>query len=173
MTGFFIVFPEFHGRMFPEKILKGAICKLRTYISESPIETEALGEKLAKVLKPGTVVAFFGYMGMGKTVFTRGLARGVHATESVSSPTFALVHEYGGEPPLVHFDMYRISTWDELDSTGFYDYIDAGCVLAVEWAENIENALPEDTVRVEFFRGDDENERRIEVSGDGYEDFGD
>lgn len=139
---------------------------MREYRSTSPGETERLGEQLAAVLQPGQVVAFFGDMGSGKTVFTRGLARGLHCTETVSSPTFALVHEYGGQPPLVHFDMYRISTWDELDSTGFYDYIDQGCVLAVEWSENIENALPEDAIRVVFFRGDGENDRLIQISGE-------
>lgn len=146
---------------------------MREYFSTSPEETERLGEALAKELSPGTVVAFFGDMGSGKTVLTRGLARGLHCEESVSSPTFALVHDYGGEPPLAHFDMYRISTWDELDSTSFYDYIDQGYVLAVEWSENIENALPEDSVRVEFFRGDRDNERRIQVTGETiHEDFG-
>ncbi|MBR5754000.1 MAG: tRNA (adenosine(37)-N6)-threonylcarbamoyltransferase complex ATPase subunit type 1 TsaE [Clostridia bacterium] len=147
---------------------------VREYESHGPADTERLGEALAKELRPGAVVAFFGDMGSGKTVFTRGLARGLQCTETVSSPTFALVHEYGGEPPLVHFDMYRINTWDELDSTGFYDYIDNGCVLAVEWSENIENALPEDAVRVEFFRGSGENERLIRVTGETiHEDFGD
>ena len=146
---------------------------MREYLSTSPAETEQLGERLAAVLRPGQVVAFFGDMGSGKTVFTRGLARGLRCTETVSSPTFALVHEYGGQPPLVHFDMYHISTWDELDSTGFYDYIDQGCVLAVEWSENIENALPEDAIRVEFFRGDGENDRLIQISGESaHEDLG-
>ncbi|MBQ8926288.1 MAG: tRNA (adenosine(37)-N6)-threonylcarbamoyltransferase complex ATPase subunit type 1 TsaE [Clostridia bacterium] len=153
------MFAEETGR--PEK----EATDVREYISTSPSETERLGTALAAELKPGMVVAFFGDMGSGKTVFTRGLAKGLQCTEHVSSPTFALVHEYGGEPPLVHFDMYRISTWDELDSTGFYDYIDQGCVLAVEWSENIENALPEDAVRVEFFRGDSENDRIIQVTG--------
>lgn len=135
--------------------------------TESPQETEALGERLASRLHPGSVVAFFGGMGMGKTVFTRGLARGLHATEAVSSPTFALVQEYGGNPPLVHFDMYRISTWDDLDATGFYDYIDMGYVLAVEWSENIENALPEDCIRVEIRKApDDESARIIAISGE-------
>ena len=137
---------------------------MTTYRSESPTETEQLGQKLAAQLEPGTVVAFFGGMGMGKTVFTRGLARGLGCTESVSSPTFALVQEYGGQPPLVHFDMYRITTWDDLDSTGFYDYIDMGYILAVEWRENIENALPEDAVRVEIKKADnDENARMITI----------
>ena len=132
---------------------------MTTYRSESPTETEQLGQKLAAQLEPGTVVAFFGGMGMGKTVFTRGLARGLGCTESVSSPTFALVQEYGGQPPLVHFDMYRITTWD-----GFYDYIDMGYILAVEWSENIENALPEDAVRVEIKKADnDENARMITI----------
>lgn len=146
---------------------------VREYISASPLETEQLGTALAAELRPGMVVAFFGDMGSGKTVFTRGLAKGLRCTEHVSSPTFALVHEYGGQPPLVHFDMYRITTWDELDSTGFYDYIDQGCVLAVEWSENIENALPEDAVRVEFFRGSTDTERIIQVTGATiHEDFG-
>lgn len=137
---------------------------MRTYTTESPEQTEQLGEKLAGELTPGTVVAFFGGMGMGKTVFTRGLARGLHATESVSSPTFALVQEYGGNPPLVHFDMYRISTWDDLYSTGFFDYIDMGWILAVEWSENIENALPDNTVRVEIQKpAGRENERIITI----------
>lgn len=147
--------------------------RVREYMSTSPSETERLGEQLAEGLAPGTVVAFFGEMGMGKTVFTRGLARGLDCPESVSSPTFALVHDYGGTPPLAHFDMYRISTWDELDSTGFYDYIDQGYVLAVEWSENIENALPEDAVRVEFFRGDEDTVRRIRITGGPHEDLGD
>lgn len=147
---------------------------MREYKSAMPGDTEQLGEALAAELKPGTVVAFFGDMGSGKTVFTRGLARGLHCEEQVSSPTFALVHEYGGQPPLAHFDMYRISTWDELDSTGFYDYIDQGYVLAVEWSENIENALPEETVRVEFFKGPGDDDRTIRVTGATInEDFGD
>ena len=147
---------------------------MREYVSAGPTETEQLGERLAARLRPGTVVAFFGDMGMGKTVFTRGLARGLSCPETVTSPTFALVHDYGGQPPLAHFDMYRISTWDELDSTGFYDYIDQGYVLAVEWSENIENALPDDAVRVEFFRGENDHERTIRVTGEPqYEDLGD
>ena len=146
---------------------------MREYISASPLETEQLGTALAAELNPGMVVAFFGDMGSGKTVFTRGLAKGLQCDEHVSRPMFALVHEYGGQPPLVHFDMYRITTWDELDSTGFYDYIDQGCVLAVEWSENIENALPEDVVRVEFFRGSTDTERIIQVTGATiHEDFG-
>lgn len=86
---------------------------------------------------------------MGKTAFVRGMAKGRGLSAEVSSPTFALVHEYGGQPPLVHFDMYRVSGWEDLYSTGYFEYIDAGCILAVEWSENIEAALPQgNTVRV-------------------------
>ncbi len=136
--------------------------------SNSPEETERIAEQLAAQLEPGTVVAFVGGMGMGKTVFTRGLARGLHATGSVSSPTFALVQEYGGTPPLAHFDMYRITTWEDLYSTGFFDYLDMGYVLAVEWSENIENALPEQTVTVTIEKDPDEPEKRtITIEGEG------
>jgi len=141
---------------------------MRTFHTDSPASTEALGCQLAAHVRPGSVVALFGGMGMGKTVFVRGLAKGLHATESVSSPTFALVHEYGGTPPLVHFDMYRISTWEDLLSTGFYDYQDLGCVLAVEWSENIENALPEDAIRVHIRTGEQPDERVIEIEGEGF-----
>ena len=144
-----------------------------SYTTTSPEETEALAEKLAGELRPGTVVAYFGGMGMGKTAFTRGLAKGMGVKEEVSSPTFALVNDYGGNPPLVHFDMYRISTWDDLYSTGFFDYIDMGAVLAVEWSENIENALPEDAIRIVISRGEEEDVRHIEITGENInENFG-
>ncbi len=98
---------------------------------------------------------------MGKTCFTRGLARGLGCKEQVTSPTFALINEYlSGKIPLYHFDMYRISGWEDLYSTGFFEYIDEGGVLACEWSENIENALPENTIYVEFTRISD-NEREI------------
>ncbi|MBQ9067205.1 MAG: tRNA (adenosine(37)-N6)-threonylcarbamoyltransferase complex ATPase subunit type 1 TsaE, partial [Clostridia bacterium] len=100
-------------------------------------------------------------------VFVRGLTRGLQAEDDVSSPTFALVHEYGGRPPLVHFDMYRITSWDDLYSTGFFDYIDQGCVLAVEWSANIENALPDGTVFVQIRKTEQEGERILEIEGEG------
>ncbi len=127
-------------------------------------ETEAVGARLAKALDRGGVVAMFGGLGMGKTAFVRGMATGRGINAEVSSPTFALVQDYGGTPPLVHFDMYRIETWDDLYATGFFDYIDMGAVLAVEWSEQIENALPEDAVRVTFERLSD-TERRITIEG--------
>jgi tRNA threonylcarbamoyladenosine biosynthesis protein TsaE len=124
-------------------------------------ETEQFGEQLAKELTSGSVVALFGGMGMGKTQLVRGLARGLGLDAEVSSPTFAVVHDYGGNPPLIHFDMYRISGWDDLYSTGFFDYLEAGAILVIEWSENIENALPEDSVRLHLSRVDDAT-RQIE-----------
>ncbi len=138
---------------------------MSTYITNSPEETEELGFRLAKSLKGGEVVAFRGGLGMGKTCFTRGLARGLGFKGDVTSPTFALINEYiGGRLPLYHFDMYRISGWEDLYSTGFFDYIEQGGVIAAEWSENIENALPESTVTVTFVRLGD-NKREITVNG--------
>lgn len=130
--------------------------------SESVADTEAYGFRLAKGLDGGTVIAFFGGMGMGKTAMTRGIAAGRGLSrDEVSSPTFALVHDYGGKPPLIHFDMFRVKTWDDLYATGFFDYLDAGCILVVEWSENIEAALPEDAIRL-YFQRVDEHTRLIE-----------
>ncbi|MBQ8503395.1 MAG: tRNA (adenosine(37)-N6)-threonylcarbamoyltransferase complex ATPase subunit type 1 TsaE [Clostridia bacterium] len=133
--------------------------------SKSTEETENFAAELVQKIGGGTVIAFFGGLGMGKTAFTRGLARGMGITDDVSSPTFAIVNDYGGKPPLVHFDMYKVSTWEDLYSSGFFDYCDMGAVLAVEWSENIENALPENTVRVYIEKGNSENERIITVEG--------
>ena len=131
----------------------------------SPRETELLGERLAQQLKGGEVLALFGGMGMGKTAFTRGLAHGLDVQEPVSSPTFALVNEYAGRLPLYHFDMYRVTSWDDLYSTGFFDYLETGGVLVIEWSENIEEALPENTVKIIFKRENGENDREIEIEG--------
>ena len=135
------------------------------FVSESTEQTEAFAEKIGKAVTSGTVIAFFGGLGAGKTSFTRGLARGMGISADVSSPTFAIVNDYGGNPPLVHFDMYKVESWDDLYSSGFFDYLDMGAVLAVEWSENIENALPDSTVRVTIEKCDDENKRIITVEG--------
>lgn len=140
-----------------------------SFVSSSVSDTEAIAEKLGKSVKAGSVIAYFGGLGMGKTAFTRGLARGMGITADVASPTFAIVNDYGGNPPLVHFDMYKVESWDDLYSSGFFDYLDMGAVLAVEWSENIENALPDDAVRVTIRQGTNENERIITVEG-GYTD---
>lgn len=140
---------------------------MSVHYSESVSDTVKIGKQLGQVIPKGTVIAYFGPMGMGKTAFTHGLAEGMQIDEKVvSSPTFALVHEYKGlTAKLYHFDMYRISTWDDLYSTGFFDYLDAGETLAVEWCENIENAIPENAVKVYFSAGANENERIIEIIG--------
>ena len=140
---------------------------MEEFLSQSPLETEKIGEDLSKKLKGGEVIAFRGILGAGKTCFTRGLARGLGYTGEVTSPTFALINEYlGGRLPLYHFDMYRISSWDELYSTGFFEYIDEGGVIAAEWSENIENALPDNTIYVEI-EALEENKRKITVCRKG------
>ncbi len=136
-----------------------------SFVTKSAAETEELAAQIAKKLMPGTVIAFFGGMGMGKTAFTRGLARGLDLDSHVSSPTFAIVNDYGGNPPLVHFDMYRVTSWEDLYTTGFYDYMDMGAILAVEWSENIENAIPENAVRITIEQGSFDDERIITIDG--------
>ena len=135
------------------------------FLSKSVSDTENIAENLGKTVRSGDVIAYFGGLGMGKTAFTRGLARGMGITADVSSPTFAIVNDYGGNPPLVHFDMYKVDSWDDLYSSGFFDYLDMGAVLAVEWSENIENALPESTVRVTIEQGEAPEERIITIEG--------
>ncbi len=136
---------------------------MKKYHSFSASETEKIASDFAKTLTGNEVLAMFGTLGMGKTAFVRGLAKGLGNDSEISSPTFAIAHDYGGTPRLYHFDMYRISTWDDLYSTGFFDYLDMGGILAVEWSENIENALPEGYTRIVFEKGQDENERTITV----------
>ena len=138
------------------------------YLSHREEETEQLGERLGQALSPGAVVAYTGGLGMGKTAFTRGLARGLGCTERVTSPTFTLVNEYPGRIPLFHFDVYRLSGSDALYDIGWDDYLDRGGVCAVEWSENIADALPEDTVFVRLRRCEaHDNWREIDVEGVG------
>lgn len=145
---------------------------MQTVITNNVNETEAFAERMAKKLSTPVVVAFFGGLGMGKTAFTRGLAKGLGIDCEVTSPTFALVHEYCGKTTLYHFDMYRVETWDDLFSTGFFDYYREGAVIACEWSENIENALPENTIRISIKRGDNDYQRIITLEGHGeYENF--
>ncbi len=132
--------------------------------TESAEETELLGERLAARLRGTEVIALFGGLGMGKTAFTRGLARGLGVTDGVSSPTFALVNEYRGRFPVFHFDMYRVLSWDDLYSTGFFDYLDTG-VLVIEWSENIEGALPDNAVRITITRGAHDEQRIFTIEG--------
>lgn len=134
---------------------------MEVYLSNSPEETEQIAENFAKSLVGGTVVAFRGDLGLGKTCFTRGLAKGLGYNGEVTSPTFALINEYlGGRIPLYHFDMYRISSWEELYSSGYFEYIEENGIVACEWSENIENALPQNTVYV-VIEAIGENSRKI------------
>ena len=127
-------------------------------------ETEQFAASLAKTFRPGDVVALYGGLGMGKTAFVRGAAKGLHTVSEVSSPTFALVHEYEADMPVYHFDMYRIHSMDDLYSTGFFDYLESGGVLLIEWSENIAEFLPPHTITVRMERGGTDNERRVTVT---------
>ena len=113
-----------------------------TVITKSPEQTELLGKKLAELLRPGDVIAYYGDLGAGKTAFTRGLAAGLGIREAVTSPTYTIVNEYlSGRMPLFNFDMYRLSSSEELFDIGWEDYLARGGVCAVEWSENVEDAL--------------------------------
>lgn len=138
---------------------------MAVYISKSVSDTEKLASKLAEKLRGGEVIAFTGSMGMGKTAFTRGLVLALGGGDVVSSPTFALVNEYETRLTVQHFDMYRVSGWDDLYSTGFFDYLDTDNVLVIEWSENIDGALPENTIRIDIQKGETEAERIITVEG--------
>ena len=135
------------------------------YITHSRGETAALGRRLAAVLENGRVVAFTGGLGAGKTAFCEGLAAGLGCTDPVSSPTFAIVNYYRGPRPLAHFDLYRIHAQSDLEAAGFYDYLDQGAVVAVEWSEHFADLLAlEQPVRVDIQRLDDTT-RRIIIEG--------
>ena len=135
------------------------------YLSHSPEETEHIGEMLGRRLRPGTVVAYRGGLGMGKTAFTRGLARGLGCAGRVTSPTFTIVNEYDGTTPLFHFDMYRLDSEDDLFDIGWDDYLARGGVCAVEWSERVDDAMPADTLWVDIARGTDESDRIITITG--------
>ena len=132
-----------------------------TGISHSVSETEQLGEQLGARLPAGSVVAFRGGLGMGKTAFTRGLARGLACQDRVTSPTFTIVNEYEGRLPLFHFDMYRLPDSDALFDIGWEDYLDRGGVCAVEWSENVSDALPAGTVYVTIQRHEEHEDWRV------------
>ena len=134
------------------------------FLTNSPTETEAVGERLAKILTPGAVIAYCGDLGAGKTAFTRGLARGLDCTDMVTSPTYTIVNEYlGGRLPLFHFDMYRLRSAEELWDIGWEDYLERGGVCAVEWSENVADAL-EGAIDVTIEKTGEES-RRITIEG--------
>ena len=138
------------------------------YVTNSPRETEDVGAQLAGRLGPGAVVAFTGDLGAGKTAFIRGMARGLGIEDRVTSPTFTIVNEYeGGRLPLFHFDMYRLGSSEELFDIGWEDYLARGGVCAVEWSENIDDALEDGCVRVDIRRGGSDEQRFITITGEG------
>ena len=137
------------------------------FTTNSPAETEAVGAALGGVIPAGTILAYKGDLGAGKTAFTRGLARGLGCEDLVTSPTYTIVNEYlSGRCPLFHFDMYRLASSDDLWDIGWEDYLERGGVCAVEWSENVEDAmenaiyvciekLGEDTRRITIKGGED------------------
>ena len=134
---------------YNKKKLKGE-GKMESFVSHSENETYVFAQKLTERLSRGSVLAFEGGLGAGKTAFVRGVAKALHSKDSVSSPTFAIVNEYDADIPLFHFDMYRIETLSELYSIGFFEYLESGGICLIEWSENIYSALPEDTVFVKI-----------------------
>ena len=134
------------------------------YLTHSPEQTQELGEQFAQFLEPGDVIAFRGDLGAGKTAFTRGIARGLGIEDLVTSPTFTIVNEYlNGKMPLFHFDMYRLASSDDLFDIGWEDYLLRGGVCAVEWSENVDDAL-EDAILITI-RYLGEHDREITIEG--------
>ena len=138
---------------------------MKEYKSYSEKDTMKIAQEICSLVDKGTCVAFSGGMGMGKTAFVRGALKAYGNDSFVSSPTFSLVHDYGGSPRICHFDMYRVTDLDDLYSTGFFDYLDDESVLFIEWSENITDALPENTVYVDISLGENQEERIIRVKG--------
>lgn len=139
-----------------------------TVITNNESETLNLGISLGRSLRSGGVIAFFGGLGVGKTHLITGIAKGIGYDGETYSPTFAIVNEYlGGRIPMYHFDMYRINSWEDLYSTGYFDYIDSGGLLAVEWSENIIAAIPDDAIKITIKRLDGD---RREITLEGVDD---
>ena len=139
------------------------------FITNSPVETEKVGEMLGKILQPGTILAYQGDLGAGKTAFTRGLARGLGAKELVTSPTYTIVNEYlSGRMPLFHFDMYRLASSDDLWDIGWEDYLERGGVCAVEWSENVADAM-EGAITVCIQKCTEDSRKITITGGDGIE----
>ena len=138
---------------------------MQEYLTHSEAETEQAGADFARTLPDGTVVAMYGELGSGKTAFVRGMARGMGLTCRVSSPTFTIVNEYEGPRELIHFDMYRLGSADELFDIGWEDYLARGGVCAVEWSENVEDAL-RDAIHITIEKDPLEPDtRRITIEG--------
>lgn len=134
------------------------------FITGSAQQTADLGERLGATLRGGEVIAFTGGMGVGKTTFCRGLAKGLGVLDPVQSPTYAIVNYYRGPIPLAHFDVWRVEGPEDLETAGYYDYLDSGAVIAVEWSEKISAALEDSCIRVDI-RPLEEGEREIKIEG--------
>ena len=134
------------------------------YISQTPEETFHLGQKFASTLKGGEVIAFRGEMGAGKTTFCRGIAAGLATTDPASSPTYSIVNYYRGPIPFAHFDAWRITSEEDLEAAGFYDYLENNAVVAVEWSEKVEDLLPPNTMYITVTQGP-QGEREFLIEG--------
>lgn len=138
---------------------------MSVHITRSKDETVQLGHRLAAVLRPGSLICYTGGLGAGKTAFTEGLAAGLGCEDAVSSPTFSIVNYYRGRQPLAHFDLYRIQSEQDLETAGFYDYLDEGAIVAAEWSENFAALLQlEHPIQIDIERLDDTT-RRISILG--------
>lgn len=138
--------------------------KEQSYVSDSDMEMLEIARAFGKNLRPGDVVAYTGPMGAGKTLFTKGIAQALCAGDVVSSPTFAIMNAYSGKYPIRHFDMYRVSGWEDLYSTGFFEEQESGeAVLLIEWSENIREFLPPNVIKVDLRYGETENRRLIRI----------
>ncbi len=139
------------------------------FISKSALQTQSIAAAVVRRLSAGTVIAFLGDLGAGKTCFSHGVCEALGFSGEVSSPTFAIVNVYeGGSLPVYHFDMYRISGWEDLETTGYFDYLDrADGIILVEWSENIAAALPDDAVYITIEKLSD-TDRKITVEGGGF-----
>ena len=141
------------------------------FLTHSPEETERVGAALGKILPAGTILAYRGDLGAGKTAFTRGLARGLGYAEPVTSPTYTIVNEYlGGRLPLFHFDMYRLGSSDDLWDIGWEDYLERGGICAVEWSENVDDAM-ENAIYVTIYKIGEESRRIVIEGGEKIADF--
>ena len=133
-------------------------------LTNSALETEAVGECLGRILQPGTIIAYCGDLGAGKTAFTRGLARGLNCRDTVTSPTYTIVNEYlSGRMPLFHLDMYRLASSDDLWDIGWEDYLERGGVCAVEWSENVDDAM--ENAIIVCIQKTGEDSRKITITG--------
>ena len=130
--------------------------------SNSADETELIASKLAKILKPGDIIALYGTLGSGKTCFVRGLAKGLGIDAGVKSPSYNIINEYPGDTPLYHIDFYRLETESEIESTGWLDYLENNGIIAIEWAERIESQLPADRIDIKITISD-KNRRILEI----------